>query len=160
MHLAHWKVTASEWLSKRNSFSFKKKFYNFEEDFVWQIPHFCLSCAQNLKSLQYWKKCSFHKRKMLSQHPLLWILTSAIPSLEWKQIILQFVTVKLCKVLPDIVCFCNFTFRLLKISIIEFLLIHSAGNQQISPKKFRKAIPLIFTISGLELPQAWNIWAP
>ena len=50
---------------------------------------------------------------MISQHPLLWILTSA--NLSMKQTISQFVTVI---VLPNMVCFRKFAFRLLKISIV------------------------------------------
>ena len=53
-------LNASEWPLTRNSFLFKRKLFNFEENFVWQIPCFHLSCVQNLTWLQCIKKCCFH----------------------------------------------------------------------------------------------------
>ena len=50
---------------------------------------------------------------MLSQHPILWILTSAILSKK-----INYLTDCRCKLLPNLVCFHNFAFRLLEISIV------------------------------------------
>ena len=53
-------------------------------------------------------------KQMLSQHPLFWIHTSAVLSMNTSQF-----TVCNCKLLPKIVCFSNFAFQLFKISVVE-----------------------------------------
>ena len=66
---------------------FEKVIHNCEEDFV---HAFIYQASKNLSfnvelrkksvNLELGKKCHFHKRKLPSQHPLLWILTSVILS--------------------------------------------------------------------------------
>ena len=104
--------------SKRSFMTFKRILFD---------QHFHLSCFQNLTSLQPWKKCCFHQRKILSQHPPLLILTSAILSMKTNYFT--------CKELSNIACLCNFAAQEKQFWIcFWFTAQASAGNQTKHPK--------------------------
>ena len=88
---------------------------------------------------------------MLSQHSLLWILTSAILSMKT-----NYFTVCSCKAFPSFVCFSDFAFRRLKISIIEFFF------SQPEHRPVPEIRPNILTKAILNLrnrtPTYTNIW--
>ena len=83
--------------SKRNSFSFERKFYIFEEDLLGEFHAKCLSCAQNLTSLQRWKDAAFIKERCChSIHDF-----GAEVNRSWlmRSFLQRFVTVKYCQTL-------------------------------------------------------------
>ena len=113
-------LKASEWPRKRNSFSFEKKFCNFEDNFVWRIPCFRLSyvhCRPKLDEFATLIEMPFSFKKDAIT------AMTASPSLDpdfcdpFNEANYFSVCNCIIIVLPNIVCFRNFAFRLLKSSI-------------------------------------------